>query len=105
MRALKALVIAMAVLIAAGLGVIVVALVERAGEPLSDSPKAAAGAPAFGEVRVPVPAGARLVETTVAGDRLILRLRLADGAARIVVVDLATGRRLGTVRLVLAPAP
>jgi hypothetical protein len=92
MQALKALVIFMAVLIAAGMGLLVYGLVTRTG-----------GGEAGGEVGdldLPVPEGCRIAGTELAGERLVIRL---DGLAerdcqQVLVVDLASGRLLGRVR-------
>ena len=89
MRALKALVIGMGVLIAAGLVTVVVTIASRTldgGKPPSEA--------AFA-----VPAGAEVLETALDGDRMALRLRLADGTTAIHVFDLATGMRVGVARI------
>ena len=89
MRALKALVIGMGVLIAAGLAVVVVTVANRTldgGKPPT-------------EATLALPTGAEVLETALDGDRVALRLRLADGTTAIHVFDLATGRRLATARI------
>ena len=64
----------------------------------------AGAAPAgFGEATVTIPVGFAPVETRAEGDRMLLRLEGPGHAARILVIDLRTGRALGTV--VLAPPP
>jgi hypothetical protein len=99
MRALKTLVIGLAVLIVAGLTVVAFTVVNRAGDG------AATGA-AFGDVRVMIPPGSMIESTMVDGGRLVATLVLLDGSRRTLVVDLATGRRLGTIRFVPgAPSP
>ncbi len=110
MRALKGLVIAMALLIAIGLAVVAVTIVGRlgdggagsAGDGRTAAPKGPAAAEAsrvFGDVRVALPPGSDIVETMVDGGRLIVRLRLENGATRMLVIDLATGKRLGALDL------
>lgn len=89
MRALKALVIGMGVLIAAGLAVVVVTVANRALDGERPPTKAA----------LALPDGAEVLETVLDGDRIALRLRLADGAEAIHVFDLATGRRVATARI------
>ena len=72
MRALKALVIGMGVLIVVGLAVVVVTIANRTidgGKPSTDA--------AFA-----LPDGAEVLETALDGDRIALRLRLADGTTR-----------------------
>ena len=48
---------------------------------------------------VVVPAG-ELVGVTAGGSQIVLRYRTADGVERLVLVDQATGRAVGTVTLV-----
>ena len=97
MKGLLALVIAMGVLIVAALVVVVVTIVNRMGGP---EPRAASAATSFDAVDLPVPAGCQLVETVTADDRLILRLGSGERCNQLIFVDLATGKHLGTVRLV-----
>jgi hypothetical protein len=47
-----------------------------------------------------VPAGCQVVETTTADDRLILRLGSGERCNQVLIVDMATGKLLGTLRLV-----
>lgn len=107
MRALKGLVIGMGVLIVIGLVVVVIALIERAGDLDDGAPAQSAASKikhAFGDVAVTLPPGAKVVATTTDAGRLIVHLRLADGTARVLVLDLATGKPLGAIRLAPAAA-
>lgn len=101
MRALKALVIGMGILILIGFAAVVMAMIERAGEGGGDGPSSVrSGVPAervFGDLRVKLPPGAQVIGTSADGGRLIVHLRLAGGEARILVIDLATGKRLGAI--------
>ena len=89
MRALKALVIGMGVLIVIGLVTVVVTIANRTLD--------GGGPPA--EAALALPDGAEVLETALDGDRIALRLRLADGTAAIHVFDLATGRRVAVTRI------
>jgi hypothetical protein len=101
MRALKTLVIGMAVLIVAGLSVVVVTLILRAGD---SGPATAPGTPAPpAEARIVLPAGAEIAESRLEGDRLLLRLRHADGAETMEIFEAATGRRLTRIAIDRAP--
>ena len=82
---LKALVIAMGVVIVAGVVALAVLLVNRMGGGMSSSTSAAAG-------RIELPAGARIAETHVDGKTVVLRLAMPDGSSRIALYD--TGGRL-----------
>ncbi len=89
MRALKALVIGMGVLIAAGLITVVVTIANRTLD--------GGGPPS--EAALALPPGAEVLETALDGGRIALRLRLPGGAQAIHVFDLATGRRVATARV------
>ncbi len=91
-----AIVIATAILLV-GLYVKSKQLVEEA-EP--DVPSE--GLATFDTSRIALPNGARLVDAQGVGDRLILRLDLAEGGQAVLLVDMRTGKRLGLVEL--APA-
>ena len=96
MRALKTLVIGMAVLIFACVVVLIVGIVEKAGEFDGEPPAEAAG---FQEAWIALPTGATVEETHLEGDRILVRLKLADGTARLIVVSAATGKQTGTINL------
>lgn len=99
MKGLLALVIVLGVLIVAALVVVVVTMVNRMSGP-EPEPRAASAAGSFDAVDLPVPAGCQVVETVTAGDRLVLRLGSGERCNQLIFVDLATGKHLGTVRLV-----
>ncbi len=100
-KALLAVVVAVGLLIMAGVGVVVFTIVNRLGK-LPDTTKEAAsatvplGMPA--ESRLALPAGASIEETVLDGNRLAVRYRTQSGTS-IVLFDLTTGRTLGTVVL------
>lgn len=108
MRAIKALVIGMAVLLVAGLALLgygVSTKVARKDDTSAAAPTASAGqadgAAPFGDVAVPLAPGAFVEETMVVSGRLALRVVEGD-VGRIVVLDPVGGRVLGS--FVLAPA-
>jgi hypothetical protein len=98
MKPLIALVIIMGVVIVAGLVVVVVTIANRmvGGRP---TPAAATALPSFGTVDLPVPAGCQVMETTTANDRLILRLGGGERCNQLLIVDMASGKLLGTLEL------
>lgn len=105
MRALKGVVIGMAVLIVVGLGLFAYAVANRselaasrsaARDPAAVAPEGARR-PAFGEVTVPNPRGCEVVEMRPDGGRLYLRFGPSGVCGRVVVVDVVTGAVLGTV--------
>ena len=116
---LKIIVIVLGVMIAAGLVVIGIKLVEKGGELAeltSDdegdagelvtggdvAPGAAPAAlPAPGDLGLPV--GSQVRRMTAAGHRLILVVAVPDAGERIVIVDLRNGGKVADVGLEGAP--
>lgn len=100
-KAIKALVAFMGVLLVAGLAVLGWGLSNTAGKAGKPRPAAAAVAAGadFGNVNVLVPAGSRIEQTLVVGDRLVLRL--SGGAERLLVIDPVAGAVAGS--FVLTP--
>ncbi len=112
MQALKALVIFLGVVIVAGIVVLVVTIGQRATKLAAEGSGdgnaateagAPAGAPAskvrFGDRVIDLPDGSEVIAMMAEGGRLMLRLRLANGRQRILVLDLETGKTLGSFRL------
>jgi hypothetical protein len=100
MRALKALVIVMGIIIVIGVAIVVVTIAHRMqGKP--GTAATATGAAQLGDVVLPLPPGCRVAEMTSANDRLWLRLEpltgnAADAAcADILILDPATGSVVG----------
>ena len=98
MRALQVLVVVMGVLIIAGLVVIGVTIGNRVTQQ-REAELAPKGLPSFGDVQLNLPAGSRVVWATVDAGRLVVHSQSAGEAARFEVIDLATGNRLGGVRV------
>ncbi|HLF58704.1 MAG TPA: hypothetical protein VI732_03655 [Alphaproteobacteria bacterium] len=104
MQGLKALVIFLGVLILIAAGVVAVTIYKRATGKIEATQSAAPSSrPAFGKQNIALPEGAHLDDFAASGDRLILKLRLADGSPRILVFDLDSGAELGEFDF--APAP
>ena len=94
MRALKILVTVMGIVIVVGFGVVIAVIAGRLAR------REAASMPhAFAPGAVNIPHGARIEAMTAASDRLILALALPGGGRDIIVIDLVTGTRLGTIKL------
>jgi hypothetical protein len=96
MRALKALVVVMGIMLIGGFAVLVAVIigrVSRGGTPPRSFPVTA----------IDIPQGARIEAMTAGTDRLVLDLALPEDRRQLVVIDLATGARLGTIEL--RPAP
>lgn len=94
MKAVKALVAFMGLLIVAGLGILGWGLSNQAARLGGGK-----GAPdAFGAVAVPLPAGARVEQVLGAGERVVLRVTGA-GPDRFVVLDPASGSVAGSFEI------
>jgi hypothetical protein len=94
-RALKILVIVMGVLLVGGFAALIVVIASRVAHR---QPAAASSAP-FQAAPVNLPSGARIETIGVGADRLVLDVVEADGGRQLIILDLATGRRLGTIPL------
>ena len=118
MRALKALVIFMGILILVAMAVVAVTLYKRAtgssavSELADPASQIMAGhqpalpgraLAAFGEAEISLPQGARLERIDSAKGRLLLLIRLRDASQQIRVLDIADGRELGTIHLTPTP--
>ncbi len=96
MRGLKALVIFLGVMIVAAAGLIVYGIVSKLGDRAVADGRTSSS---FGEQTIALPSGADVESFVVEDSRLIIHLTLADGGARLLVLDLDTGRQLGTIML------
>ena len=85
----------MGVMILAGFVALFVAIAGRMSQSRSTPPTSAAAATST----IDLPAGARIETMSVASDRLAVEMVLPGGDRQIVVIDLASGRLLRTVRL------
>jgi len=105
--ALKAAVIVMGVLIVAGMGFLVYGLsvgLHKAtvtdGEVLTEAPPPITTALAqFGDINIDLPEGAQVEDYKIQGDRLIVSISIFGGGIQLIIVDLASGSRLGTINL------
>lgn len=89
MLGLKILVGTMTVLIIAGVGVIIGGLAMQAKQ----------GRASFQPAEVTVPKGGKLVETQIQGDRVVVRVAQPDGQEALHILDLGSGRMLGTIAI------
>lgn len=96
MRALKLLVIFLGLLLVVGVVALAAGVVYRMERLPARQPTELAN-------RIELPPGAKLGTTEVANGRLVVRVDLPGGGGEILLFDLASGSRLGTIEL--APAP
>lgn len=106
MQFLKSVVIGMAVLIALAIGFLIYGLVKKSSEPnwkpfaaITPAAPASDALPPFGDVSLDLPPQCQIVSTYGESGRLIFELETAEGCPDVIVLDLATGKRLGSVRL------
>jgi len=95
-RGLKILVVVMGVMLVAGITILVVAIAARVSQTRP-------AVMPFAAPPLDLPAGARIETIGVGSDRLVVDIVLPDGNRQLLVIDLATGRRLGVIPLHAAP--
>jgi hypothetical protein len=95
LRALRAIVIVLGVLIVLGFGGLVAAVGMRFANM-----RAPAAPRFFADAKVTLPHEAVVLSGEVSGDRYVLHLGLPSGDRQLVVIDLATGAVLGRIDLV-----
>ena len=93
MRGLKTLVMVMGVMLVAGFaGLVVVIAMRLAHRP--PAPPTAFSAPP-----IQLPHGSIIGTISVGPDRIVLQVDLADGTVQLLIIDLATGKQIGTIPL------
>ncbi len=106
MQILKALVVIMGVLIIAGFTVLGVELYKRIADPnraaslAADSERAASSREAArgpAEVTLDLPAGSRIGEMLVVGNRVLFKVTLSQGPDRLYVMDPRSGAVTATI--------
>jgi hypothetical protein len=108
MPLLKGIVIAMGVLIVAGMGLLaygVATKVRTPATPVAGQPSALPRPPTvgFGTLSVPVPKGCTFAAIVADGDRVYMRLAPTDAGTptraceRVIVLDVARGQIIGTI--------
>ncbi|MEO0034347.1 MAG: hypothetical protein RLZZ501_370 [Pseudomonadota bacterium] len=99
MKALKALVIVLGLLIVAGVVLLIYGVSSRLGPRPAPAASAGSGTTtAFGTVAVPLPGGAQVVQVLSAGERLVVRIATPD-STELVVLDPARGEIAGRFSL------
>ena len=95
-RLLLIVVIALGVLLLVGFGAVVLRVIYLAGQPARVAPSAVIGSRSMS---MPLPPGAQIRHTSLAGDRLAVTYD-SPRHSGIVVVDIATGQVLSRIELV-----
>jgi hypothetical protein len=97
MRGLTVFVAVMGVVIIVGFAVVIATIAGRLARGEGGGPHVFTAPP------IEIPNGSRVAAMTADANRLVLRLELPGGRQQIVIIDLASGRRLGTIALEPAP--
>jgi hypothetical protein len=90
MRGLKLLVVVMGVMLIAGVAALVATLAVRLSQHAT---------PAFTAPPLALPKGAKIDAMSIGPDRIVLNIVLADGIRQLLVLDMRTGRLIGTIPL------
>lgn len=103
--ALKAAVIIMGILIIAGMAFLVYGLSVGLHKNPDAGDDSVVGDPLpmkltrFGDIIVDLPDGAQINDYKIQGDRLVVSISVLGGGTKLIIVDLASGSRLGTITL------
>ncbi len=92
-RLLKAIVIGLGVLLILGVGLMVYAIIDRAGDVVAEAP---AG---HGDAVVTLAPGSRVVAMSEEGDHLSLLIEDAAGRQRVMTIDRRSGAVIGVLTL------
>jgi hypothetical protein len=94
MRALKVLVVVMGIMLVGGFAALVAVIVGRLSHK---------SAPPSFATAIEIPPGGRIEAMTATADRLVLGIISPEGERQLLIVDMTTGARLGTIALRAAP--
>ena len=103
MRALKILVIVMGVMLVGGFVALIISIAYMAKHKDTPVPVPAATRAPYAAPAIELPAGARIEAMALGADHLVLNIIMPDGNRELLVLDLASGRRRGTIPLRSAP--
>lgn len=103
MRALKIMVVVMGIVLVGGFIALIVSIAYMAKQRQAAAPVAVAARAPYAAPPIKLPAGARIETMALGADRLVLSIVTQDGDRELLVLDPASGRRLGTIPLRAAP--
>ena len=95
MQALKALVITLGILILIAFGFMVYGVATKFGK---DGEEASISSN-FRETRVTIPVGARILEASLGGGRVVVRVAKPDGGEALVLIDAESGMGTSLIHL------
>jgi hypothetical protein len=104
MPALKAAVVIMGVMLVVGFAALIAVIAHRLSHPPAPASSVpTASGQSFTATPIELPAGARIEAMSTGSDRVVIDILFPDGARQLLIIDLATGRRLGLIPLQTAP--
>jgi len=100
MQYLKALVIGMGILIVLGMGLLVYGFAAKTKSPVTNTDQSSP-ATVYGDINLGIPHDCENIGILSEDNRLIIEIGPRDNPAcsKIIILDLATGNKLGTVSL------
>ncbi|MDB5409366.1 MAG: hypothetical protein JWL84_4278 [Rhodospirillales bacterium] len=98
-RALKVLVAVLGILLVGGIVALIAMIASRGGPTAPPRPPAALPRGGAYDAVVDLPPGARIVSTQPEGPHLVVVLAFPDGRQQVLLLDIASGARLGTIEL------
>ena len=96
MRGLKVLVVVMGLMLVGGFAALIVVIAGRVAQRQSAVPIVVP----FVAAPIDLPAGARIETIGVGADHMVIDLVRPDGNRELIIIDMASGRRIGTIPLV-----
>jgi hypothetical protein len=102
-RALKIAVVVMGIMLIGGFVALVISIAYVAKHRQSAAPAASAAPAPYAAPPIEFPSGARIEMMALSANRLVLSIITQDGNRELLVLDPASGRRLGTIPLRTAP--
>jgi hypothetical protein len=102
-RALRILVIVMGIILVGGFVALIISIAYMTKHRETALPVPATTRSPYAAPAIELPAGARIEAMALGADRLVLNIITPDGNRELLVLDLASGRRLGTIPLRAAP--
>jgi hypothetical protein len=101
-RALKILVVVMGIMLVGGFVALIISIAYM-GKHRQQQPAASTAPAPYIAPAVDLPSGARIETMALGADRLVLSIITREGNRELLVLDPASGRRLGTIPLRTLP--
>ena len=93
----------MGIMLVGGFVALIISIAYMTKHRETTSPVPATTRAPYAAPAIELPAGARIEAMALGADRLVLNIITPDGNRELLVLDLASGRRLGTIPLRAAP--